>query len=98
MNTTADTRRESHNAIKPLKEYRRALVLKILKGRRMTAEEVTAELLRIEAIPYFDRNFAAPRLTELSDMGKIEVVGKKLSKRTEKNIAIWSIVDREEKK
>lgn len=91
MTTTADTRRESHNAIKPQKEDRRALVLKILKGRRMTAEEVTEELIKIGAIPYFDRNFVAPRLTELSDMGKVRAVGRKKSKRTKRTIAIWEV-------
>jgi len=33
----------------------------------------------------------APRLTELKDEGVVEVVGKKPSKRTGKNTAVWAV-------
>ena len=39
-------------------------------------------------------NFVAPRLTELKGAGVLEVVGKKPSKRTGKNTAVWAAVRR----
>ena len=45
-------------------------------------------------LKYYDRNFVAPRLTELKGAGVLEVVGKKPSKRTGKNTAVWAAVRR----
>lgn len=59
----------------------------------MTAEEVTEELLRQGLIPYFDLNFARPRITEMSHDGLIDTVGKRESMRTGKKTAIWVCVD-----
>lgn len=91
MNTnTMETRRESYDAIKTKRSDRRNLILEILGSRQMTASELTEEMLAKGYIKYYDRNFVAPRLTELKDAGIVETVGKRLCKRTNKNVAIWA--------
>ena len=57
-------------------------------------EEITDELVAVGHLKYYDRNFVAPRLTELKGAGVLEVVGKKPSKRTGKNTAVWAAVRR----
>lgn len=63
-------------------------------NRSMTVEEITDELVAAGHLKYYDRNFVAPRLTELKGAGVLEVVGKKPSKRTGKNTAVWAAVRR----
>lgn len=87
---TMETRRESYEAIKPKRTDRRNLILEILGSRQMTASEITEELLAKGYIKYYDRNFVAPRLTELKEAGIVETVGKRLCKRTNKNVAVWA--------
>lgn len=87
---TLETRRESYDAIKPKRSDRRKLILEVLGSRQMTASELTEELLTKGYIKYYDRNFVAPRLTELKDAGIVETVGKRICKRTNKNVAIWA--------
>ena len=43
-------------------------------------------------IAYYDRNFVAPRLTELKDAGIVEVVGKRTCIMSGKNVAVWAAV------
>ena len=86
---TIITRREAHSDIKPKKASRQSLVLDILKDRQMTVEDIMDELLAKGYIKYFNRNFVAPRLTELKDAGIVETVGTKKSCRSEKQIAVW---------
>lgn len=91
MNTnTTETRRESYDAIKAKRSDRRNLILEVLGSRQMTASELTEELLVKGYIQYYDRNFVAPRLTELKEAGIVETIGKRLCKRTNKNVAIWA--------
>lgn len=75
--TTRETRRASYDAILPKSAARRRLILETLGSRRMTASEITEELLRAGKIKYFNRNFVAPRLTELKEAGVIEAVGRR---------------------
>lgn len=87
---TRETRRESYEAITAKRADRRALILEILGDRQMTASELTEELLAKGYIKYYDRNFVAPRLTELKETGQVMTVGKRICKRTGKNVAVWA--------
>ena len=70
QSTTRETRRASYEAILPKGAARRQLILETLGSRRMTASEITEELLKAGKIKYFNRNFVAPRLTEGSGSWK----------------------------
>ena len=80
---TKQTRRQSYDGIRTRSG-----------NRSMTVEEITDELVAAGHLKYYDRNFVAPRLTELKGAGVLEVVGKKPSKRTGKNTAVWATVRR----
>ena len=86
---TKQTRRQSYDGIRTRSGERCKLILETLGNRSMTDELVAAGHLK-----YYDRNFVAPRLTELKGAGVLEVVGKKPSKRTGKNTAVWAAVRR----
>ncbi len=92
MNTTDETRRESYDAIIQKRKDRRNLILEVLGSRQLTVEELTDELLAKGYIKYYDRNFVAPRLTELKEAGIVETVGKRESQRSKKMIAVWAAV------
>lgn len=91
---TKQTRRQSYDGIRTRSGERCKLILETLGNRSMTVEEITDELVAAGHLKYYDRNFVAPRLTELKGAGVLEVVGKKPSKRTGKNTAVWAAVRR----
>lgn len=92
MSITQETRRESYEAIVNKREARRNLILDILGDRQMTVSEIVKEMLDEGIIRYYDRNFVAPRLTELKDAGKVKVVGKRTCIMSGKQIAVWQKV------
>jgi hypothetical protein len=93
MSVTNETRRESYDTVKPTAQQRRAAILDILGDRRMTANEI-AEMLYIRGVtPFYERNFAAPRLTELKAEGRVKTVGRRLCGKTGRVIAVWAAVE-----
>lgn len=80
---TKETRRESYDAILPKVKKRSRLILETLGDRQMTASEITEELVAAGKIPYFNRNYVAPRLTELKDIGVLETVGRRKATRSD---------------
>lgn len=94
MNEITDTtRRESYEAAKQDAAARRRVILEILAEHTdgLTAREVAGELHRRGITPTDERNFAAPRLTELKEAGKVEVTGKRLCPQTGRNVAVWAV-------
>lgn len=90
---TNETRRESYDAILPKVKERARLILETLGGREMTVSEITEELVRAGKIPYFNRNYVAPRLTELKDMQIVETCGRRKSTRSDATEAVWRRVN-----
>ena len=89
---TQETRRESFEAAKADAAARRRVILEILTERGgMTAREVAGELHRRGITPTDERNFAAPRLTELYHAGKIITTGKKPCAHSGRNVAVWAV-------
>ena len=91
--TTRETRRESYEAILPKANERCRLVLKTLGGKEMTVSEITDELVKEGRLPYFNRNFVAPRLTELKEMGVVETCGRRKATRSQATEAVWRRVN-----
>ncbi|MDR0326599.1 MAG: DNA gyrase [Oscillospiraceae bacterium] len=89
MSVTTETRRESYKAIKPLAGRRRDAILEVMGDMEMTATEI-AEAMHIRGYTkYYERNFAAPRLTELKAAGKVKTVGKRICGKTGRMVAVW---------
>lgn len=87
--TTRETRRASYDAVLPKVNERCRLILKTLGAREMTVSEITDELVEEGTIPYFNRNYVAPRLTELKEMGVVETCGRRQSTRSTATEAVW---------
>ena len=92
MDIPQETRRESYEAAKQDAAARRRVILEILTEHGgMTAREVAGELHRRGITPTDERNFAAPRLTELYKARKITTTGKKICPQTGRNVAVWTV-------
>ena len=76
--TTLDTRGESHEQVDKHKRYQQIIdILKIYDDSfPLTAKEIAHEMYLRKLIPTDERNFTAPRLTELCKIGKVEPAGK----------------------
>ena len=71
---TFDTRSEAHEKVDKTKRYKQ--IIEILQGKQLTAKQIAVEMCKRGYIPTTERNYAAPRLTELSQKGVVEPVGK----------------------
>ena len=91
--TTKETRRESYDAILPKVKERARLILETLGSKEMTVSEITEELVSSGKIPYFNRNYVAPRLTELKDLGIVETCGRRKATRSDATEAVWRRVN-----
>jgi hypothetical protein len=87
---TYATKQESNKNVDRKKRY--SQIMSILKGRTMTAKEVAVEMNLRGFVPTSERNFAAPRLTELVDRGIVEVVGKRKCQYSNKMVAMYKLV------
>ena len=83
--TTRETRRQSYDAVLPKREKRCRLILE-------TLSEITEELVAAGEIPYFNRNYVAPRLTEMKQMGILKTVGRRKATRSDATEAVWARV------
>lgn len=86
---TRETRRASYDAVRPKVNERCRLILETLGSREMTVSEITDELVASGKIPYYNRNYTAPRLTELKSMGIVETCGRRKSTRSPNTEAVW---------
>lgn len=84
-----ETRREAHEAIKPQKAMRRAQVLEVMGEGSYTVDEVIDLMMERGYLRYPDRNSVAPRLTELMQLGKVTVSGKRKSGKTGKTVSVY---------
>ena len=92
MDISQETRRESYEAVKQDAAARRRVILEILTEHGgMTAREVAGELHRRGITPTDERNFAAPRLTELYKAGKVTCTSKRLCPLTKRYVAVWTV-------
>lgn len=85
-----DTRAEANETVDRQKRY--AQIIECLREKpQQTAKEIASMMVGKGYIPYADRNFTAPRLTELSYAGKVEAVGKKKCKWTGKMVSVYEL-------
>lgn len=93
MNTITDqTRQMSFNDIQLKTKVRYEQILDRLDTPK-TAKEIAVELFEIGAIPSTERNYTAPRLTELEKQGLVKVIDKKKCEYTGKTVAVYEKVD-----
>ena len=91
---TLETRSEAYETIDKNKRYKQ--IIEILKsGKEMTAKEIAVEMCNRGYIPTSERNFTAPRLTELSRNGVVEPVGKQRCRYTGKTVCVYALLEKQ---
>lgn len=84
------TRAEANEKVDRQKRYQQIIEC-LTEKPNQTAKELACSMLAKGYIPYCDRNFTAPRLTELTQKGVVEPVGKKECKWTHKMVAVYNL-------
>ena len=83
---------ESFEQISNVANIRKMLIIDLLKELgEMTAQEIATHLHKRDHIPTDERNFAAPRITELRKAGKVKPVSKKICDKTGRRVTVWDI-------
>ena len=87
---TLETRAEANESVDREKRY--AQIIEILgKYREASAKQIAVIMHAKGLIPTSERNFAAPRLTELCKRGIVEPCGKKKCIYTGKTVAAYRL-------
>lgn len=85
-----DTRGESNELVDRQKRYRQ--IVECLREKpKQTAKEIAVMMCNKGYIPTSERNFTAPRLTEMSVNGIVEAVGKTKCKYTGRMVAVYDL-------
>ncbi len=90
MSITEETSREANASVREAKRYRQNLIMQRLKGREMTISELSQELYEAGYMPFYDRHYVSPRITELKQAGLVEPCGKRMG-RMNRMEAVWRI-------
>ena len=85
---TQTTRQMSFDDIQDKSKIRYIQILNRL-DKPKTAKELAVELFELGFIPSTERNYTAPRLTELERMGMVEAIDKKKCEYTGKTVAVY---------
>lgn len=90
---TYETRHEANDSVDKTKRYKQ--IIEILKENKygLTAKQIAVEMCKKGYIPTTERNFAAPRLTELSQKGVVEPIGKTRCVYTGKTVSVFKLRD-----
>ena len=92
---TLETRAEAHDSVDKQKRYRQIIECltkaKKAKLNGLTAKECAVMMMDLGYIPTSERNFTAPRLTEMSKNGLVEPVGKMICSYTGKKVTVYAL-------
>lgn len=95
--TTFDTRGEANESVNKIKRYTQ--IIECLKeNSEMTAKEIAVRMREKGYIPTSERDFTAPRLTEMSQRGIVEPTGKKTCQYTGHKVAVYSLITKGDEK
>lgn len=86
-NPMQTARAEAHETVD--KEKRCQQILEVMT-EPMTAKEVAIELFVHGYVPTADRNYSAPRLTEMTRDGRVQPIGRKKCTYTGKSVTIYA--------
>ncbi|GEM_PF-2857401 len=85
---TNETRAESLNELDKTKRYEEIRYALKNEINGLTARELAKKLGSEE------RNYVAPRLTELTRKNEVEVISKRYDKKTKRNVAVYALNDK----
>ena len=83
-----ETRAEAHETVDKQKRYRQ--IIEILSGSEgLTAKEIAYRMMMKGYTPTSERNWCAPRLTEMAKNGVVDIIGKKKCAFTGKMVSVY---------
>lgn len=88
--TTLETRGEANETVDRQKRYSQIMEC-LSECGALTAKECAVIMMQKGYIPTSERNFTAPRLTEMSKSGLVEPIGKKICAYTGKRVAVYDL-------
>lgn len=95
--TTLETRVEAEEKLNKNLRYKQILEILDEEPDGLTAKEIAHQMYLKRYIPTDERNFTAPRLTELGRAGIVEPIGKKKCQWTDRKVTVWGLCDKEDK-
>ena len=91
---TFNTRGDSNEVVDREKRYKQIIEIMTEHSQRpLSAKEIAVFMKRKGYTPTDERNFAAPRLTELSQKGVVEPCGKIKCLYTGKTVAVYRLIN-----
>ena len=90
-NTTLETRTESHEKVDKRLRYSQIIECFLESRTGLTAKEVAVLMAQKGQIPTSERNFTAPRITELMEEGKVEPIGKTTCAYTGRTVTVYKL-------
>ena len=90
---TLGTRHDSHETVDKEKRYKQILEILAEHSVPLTAKEIAVFMFSKGYTPTTERNFSAPRLTELSNKGLVEPIGKKKCSYTGKMVSVYVLTE-----
>ena len=89
---TFETRGEANESVDRQKRYSQIIeCLHEAGDYGLTAKECAVWMMKKGYIPTSERNFTAPRLTEMAHKGIVEPIGKKVCSYTGKMVAVYEL-------
>lgn len=90
-NPTTECKHDSNERVNKNLRYKQ--IRKVLSHRKkgLTAKEIAVYMYNAGLIPTSERNFTAPRLSELCEKGEVEPIGKKLCQYTGKKVTVYAL-------
>ena len=87
--TPYETRAEANETVDRQVRYNQ--IIDCLRQGPATAKEVAVMMFRKGLIPTSERNFTAPRLTEMSQKGIVEPIGRTKCRYTGKSVSVYDL-------
>ena len=88
---TLETRAEAHDKVDKAKRYKQIKAILKDHPEGLTAKEVAVNMWQRGLIPTTERNFSAPRLTEMCEDGVVEPIGKKICQITGRKVSLYAL-------
>lgn len=89
--TTLETRSEAHESVN--KNLRYSQIIECLLESRigLTAKEIAVIMMQKGYIPTSERNYTAPRLSEMMESGVVEPIGKTKCEYTGRTVTVYKL-------
>ena len=88
---TLETRAEAHDKVDKQKRYSEIKQVLSRYPDGLTAKEIAIVMWRKGWIPNSERNFTAPRLTEMCESGQVEPIGKRVCEYTGRKVTLYAL-------